>query len=401
MTSPQPSPAAAADPNGNLTHNPACGPEHNPTHSPDLDQELSPDAVAAELPRPVAFSLRASVSGICNMSCQYCPRDTSMEDYTPDVYRGRGIGHDEYVAILTTLLATLQFSAVSLTGGEPTTNPHLADIAAAARPLIGQFELNTNGLLITAGRWARLAPLFDRVKISLDTLDPDLFQDVTQAAVPDALKKVMRALDIIVGSGPQVALNCVVSRDTLRTLDPLIAFASERGVRLHLLDYYFTEERRENWQRQFIPLESLMPSLAARFGEPVAEPIFGCGFFRYDTSTGPGAVSGAAPGAVLRLKTSYSGTMRAPRCGTCTHYCQEGMYGLKLSTDGWVTTCPSNEVTDGVLLQPDMTRNDVLDTLSPLLADLGATTHDPTSMTSLLRKRDLTIASPAPAGAAR
>lgn len=333
---------------------------------------------ASPLPLAVPFGLRASVSSICNMDCSYCPRHTSMEDYTPQVHRDHAIGYEGYRSVLVSLLSALRFTSVSLTGGEPLTNPHLPDILERIRPLVQRLELNTNGLLVTPRRWDRLAPFVDRVKISLDTLDEALFKEVTQAAGHNPLRKVLRALETITDSGVEVALNCVVSRDTLATLDELIAFAVERSIRLHLLDYYFTEERRGNWQRQFVPLESVMPSLDRRFGIPNPEPIFGCGFYSYP-----------AGDTVIRVKTSYSGTMRAPRCATCSHYCQEGMYGLKLSTHGWVTTCPSNEVEDGVLLTPAMDAEQVYATLAPLLADLDATTHQPDSMAELIDRQGL------------
>lgn len=328
-----------------------------------------------------AYSLRASVAADCNMACTYCPRYSSMEDFTPSEYRNRGVTHDDYVAILTGLLSAVRFSAVSLTGGESTMNPHLHEIAAAARPLTKQLELNTNGLLLTPQRWARLAPYFDRVKLSLDTLDSELFKRLTKAPGKNPIQKIINAIDTVSESGTEVAVNCLVSRDTLPTLEPLLDYTTKRGLRLHLLDYYFTEERRDNWEQQFIPIETIMPSLSNRFGEPAVEPIFGCGFLRYDDTTGTGAV--------VRVKTSFSGTMRAPRCTQCTHYCQEGMYGLKLSTDGWVTTCPSNEIGDGVLLNADMTPAQIRHTLAPLLNDLESTTHEPDSMKAMVAKRGL------------
>jgi molybdenum cofactor biosynthesis enzyme MoaA len=334
----------------------------------------------ARLPEPVSFSLRASVSATCNMDCAYCPRSTSMEDYTPDIYRGRGVGHDGYCQVLTGLLSALRFSAVSLTGGEPLTNPRLPEIVERVRPLARRLELNTNGLLLTQERWQRLAPLVDMVKISLDTLDEHLFKHVTQAAGRNPLQRVLQAVEIIADSGVELALNCVVSRDTISTLDELIAFAIDHGVRLHLLDYYFTEERRANWQCQFIPIESVMPRLQRRFGPPEAQPIFGCGFYSYD-----------AGGTVVRVKTSYSGTMRAPRCAMCSHYCQEGVYGLKLSTDTWATTCPSNELEDGVLLQPEMSPAQIHATLAPLLADLRDAAHQPKSMQAMIIRRNLQL----------
>lgn len=351
-----------------------------------MTNSSSETAPATDRPTRVAFSLRASVAASCNMACQYCPRYTSMEDYTPNRHRGRGITHEGYLLILTQLLSAVQFTSVSFTGGEPTMNPHLPEIAATARPLVDRLELNTNGLLLTPHRWSMLAPYFDRVKLSLDTLDPDLFKRLTDAPGHNPIGKVLEAVDLVSASGTELAINCVVSRDTLPTLQPLLDFTTRNGLRLHLLDYYFTEERRQNWQKQFIPIETLMPGLRQRYGRAAAEPIFGCGFYRYDI---PATADG--PASVVRVKTSYSGTMRAPRCTTCTHYCQEGMYGLKLSTDGWVTTCPSTDEADGTLLEPDMTPTEIGDRLASILSDLDNAKYEPDSMLTLIAKRGLNL----------
>jgi hypothetical protein len=68
------------------------------------------------------------------MACHYCPRFTSMEDYTPDKYRNRGITHDHYMPIFTGLLRVLRFSQVSLTGVEPTINHTLARLPPKPGP---------------------------------------------------------------------------------------------------------------------------------------------------------------------------------------------------------------------------------------------------------------------------
>jgi hypothetical protein len=178
-----------------------------------------------------------------------------------------------------------------------------------------------------------------------------------------------------------------VSRSTVDSLEALSEYAATRGLRLHLLDYYFTEERRDGWEREFVPLESLMPWLRERYGDPEPQPIFGCGFYDYDASSVPGS----APGAVVRIKTSFSGSMRAPRCARCPRYCQEGMFGLKLSTDGWLTTCPSNEINDGVLLEPGMTPSEVHGAAGRLINDLAVAEYVPDSMQILLERRQLSV----------
>lgn len=305
-----------------------------------------------------------------------------MEDYTPQEYRNRGVGLQDYITIFTNLLRAVRFSAVSLTGGEPLVNHHLAEIAAEVRPLTQRLELNTNGLLMTEERWAALHSYFDRVKISVDSLDPKMFKLMTRAAGNNPLARVLNAIRIVRSTGTEVAVNTVVTRQNLHTVTDVIDWAGREGLRLHLLDFYYTEERRDVWQQNFLPIEEIIPMLNARYGKPTLEPIFGCTFYSY-------AIDG---GGVVRLKTSYEGTMRSARCQTCPRFCQEGVYGLKLSTDGWITTCPSNEAIDGTLLEPVMSPAEVRKQIDWLVGDIESAEMMHNSFEHLMNANNLTIA---------
>ena len=69
-----------------------------------------------------------------------------------------------------------------------------------------------------------------------------------------------------------------------------------------------------------------------------------------------GRKSDATPGSstvdrknFIRLKTSILSTMRDDKCEKCSNYCQEGIFALRLSRQGWLNSCQSNDA-NGVML---------------------------------------------------
>ena len=89
---------------------------------------------------------------------------------------------DDELLTLVRLFAELGFDKFRLTGGEPTTHPHLVDLVReiARTPGVRSLSMTTNGLLL--GKLAR--PLAEaglqRVNISIDTLNPARFKKMTR-----------------------------------------------------------------------------------------------------------------------------------------------------------------------------------------------------------------------------
>jgi hypothetical protein len=50
--------------------------------------------------------------------------------------------------------------------------------------------------------------------------------------------------------------------------------------------------------------------------------------------------------------------------------CQEGIYGVKHSAEGWFTTCPSDREDLGVLLSPDLSDADRATRIQTVLRDI-------------------------------
>ncbi len=120
--------------------------------------------------------LRISLTDHCNLRCVYCmPEDMTFRP-------GKELMQDDELLLLVRLFASLGFDKFRLTGGEPTVRAHVVDLVReiCATEGVKYLTMTTNGVLL--GKLA--APLkaagLQRVNVSLDTLDPIRFNNLTR-----------------------------------------------------------------------------------------------------------------------------------------------------------------------------------------------------------------------------
>lgn len=348
--------------------------------------------------------LRASVANQCNLNCVYCPKQDGMENHVPARLRGHRLGTGPYLRALHAIAATGAANdialGISFTGGEPTLNPDLPDIVAAARAWYQRVELTTNGRMLPH-QIDRLAPHLDVIKISLDAVERDLSHRIMRGHRADH-DRALGAIGLALAAGLTVGVNVVVMRRNLdqlagiiRTVADLHASIGRGSVYVSLLDLYYTDSTRELWQQEFVALDALARTLAAELGDSVEQHRKGCviRWFTYGDLQ-------------IRVKDSHESTFRGTRCQTCPQYCQEGFYGLKLSVEGWLTPCPSGDEHLGVHLPAGLDDPGLDDAglddielaqrIAPLMAELAATRLVNGSFATFLERHQLSpdVASP-------
>jgi MoaA/NifB/PqqE/SkfB family radical SAM enzyme len=231
-----------------------------------------------------------------------------------------------------------------------------------------------------------LAKYLTLLKISLDAVSPDVVARVTQGASENANRAILAA-KVASKAGINVAINSVAMQSTISEIPHLIKLCREINgegeghCHLSILDFYYSPERRDIWQREFVSIQEIEPSLASLYGPAEIEHRFGCRFLSFN-----------ANGVRIRLKDSSGTTLRAAKCGKCTSYCQEGIYGIKHSLEGWVTTCPSNEEHMGAQLHIGLSDAEADDILAPILADVTQAKPDALSFQKLLAAHTLSPA---------
>lgn len=333
-------------------------------------------------PRSDMLYVRASMHSGCNLDCIYCPRNGGMEDRTPEHLQSAELSTADYLRNLSRL-ARNGLRGISFTGGEPTLNPSLPEFVQFAGGLFERVELTTNGYA-AGSMLAAMIPYLSTLKVSLDTLDSSLAHVINGASADT----ISRAVDVIHSGcehGLRVGVNIVAMRSILPGLDSLIQMVSDINANgypgqayVSILDFYYSEERRQLWEREFVPLTELEALFGELYGTAVEEEKFGCRFVWYHQ----GRTS-------IRLKDSFHRTLRGDRCHNCPVYCQEGIYSVMHSTCGWVTYCPTSRIEFGFELSPKLTEERADELLSAMLTDVRLAEPDSTSFARMLDKHDL------------
>jgi cyclic pyranopterin phosphate synthase len=144
----------------------------------------------------------------------------------------------EEIARIVRIAATLGIDKLRLTGGEPLLRRDLPTLVRllAAVPGIKDISLTTNGMLLP-----QLAqPLHDaglrRINISLDTLRPETFRQLTRR---DGLDQVLAGIDAASAAGFEpIKINAVSIRGVTESeVVPLARFARERGLEMRFIEY--------------------------------------------------------------------------------------------------------------------------------------------------------------------
>lgn len=204
--------------------------------------------------------LRLSVTDRCDLRCAYCmPGDFS--DYEEP---GHWLSFDE-IERLVTLFARFGLRRIRLTGGEPLMRNGLASLARRIKaiPGIDDLSLSTNGTQLRKHGQALRDAGVDRLNVSLDTLQPIRFAEITHRdALADVLAGLATAREI--GFAP-IKINMVwlagINDDEL---EAMVDFCRRGQFILRLIETMPIGETGR--QSRYASLQPLIASLKKRFG---------------------------------------------------------------------------------------------------------------------------------------
>jgi cyclic pyranopterin phosphate synthase len=140
--------------------------------------------------RPINY-LRISVTDRCNLRCVYC-----MPEEGVALMSHQDILTYEEIYTVVRVAAGLGINKVRLTGGEPLVRLGLADLVRMLAGIKGidDLALTTNGILLAQHAAGLKEAGLRRVNISLDTLRPERFREITRCGeLRDTLKGVAAA----------------------------------------------------------------------------------------------------------------------------------------------------------------------------------------------------------------
>ena len=174
--------------------------------------------------------LRLSVTDRCNLRCRYC-----MPDGAKILEHEEVLTHEEFLR-LAALFAQCGIDTVRVTGGEPLVRKSVAQLVAGlkATPGIRHVSMTTNGTLLAQQLPALLAAGLDSVNISLDTLRPEVFRQITAR---DDFAAVQAGLQAALESGIPVKLNCVPQAGVNEgELEQLAALAKDNAMQVRFIE---------------------------------------------------------------------------------------------------------------------------------------------------------------------
>ncbi len=119
--------------------------------------------------------MRLSVTDKCNLRCKYCvPEEITNNNISV-------LSNDEYFEICEKAVA-LGIDKIRITGGEPLVRNDIVDLCSKISSLSGlkQLAITTNGSLLGGLAHDLKLSGVNRINISLDTLDPVKFKDITR-----------------------------------------------------------------------------------------------------------------------------------------------------------------------------------------------------------------------------
>ena len=269
--------------------------------------------------RPM-HDLRISVMDRCNFRCPYCMPATTFHEGYRFMKSAERLSFEEIVR-LTRLFVAQGVRKLRITGGEPLLRPNLTDLVGdlTSIPGVEDVALTSNGVLL--GKYAtelRAAGL-QRVTVSLDSLDPEVFARMSGGfggvdEVLDGIEHARRA-----GLAP-IKVNAVIQRGVNdHTALQLVEHFRGSGVIVRFIEYMDVGNRNDWQASSVVPSRDLLALVAARWPlRPLSANYRGEVAERYAFEDGSGEVG-------------FISSVSQPFCGDCSR--------ARLSSDGSLFTC--------------------------------------------------------------
>ena len=261
--------------------------------------------------------LRISVIDRCNCRCTYCmPREVFGSDYSY-IAREELLSFEEIDRFVESILP-LGIEKIRLTGGEPLLRRDFPKLVEMLSKHDVEVALTTNGILLEKFAEDLAIAGLDRVTISLDALDDETFQMMTDTdtKVSDVLAGIDAAISFGLG---QIKINTVVRKGVNEhSILDLFSHFRGSGVIVRFIEY-MDVGTSNGWQREeVVTAEEIIEILSTEYDlQPVVN----------DNSIQVAKLWETPDGDKVGIITSISN----PFCGDCTRG--------RISSEGKFYTC--------------------------------------------------------------
>ena len=257
--------------------------------------------------------IRLSVTDKCNLRCFYCLPEHFKNFEQPEHW----LTFDEIERIIGAF-ADLGVAKVRVTGGEPLLRKDLPALANRLSRLQGidDLSLSTNAVLLSNHARALRDAGISRINVSLDTLKPDRFKQITRGKLQPVLDGLMAARQS--GMTP-IKINMVAMKGINDDeFEDMVDFCLEHNFTLRFIETMPVGDTGVDASRHFLSLDHVKSRLTEKY-----ELI-------------PGVMPGGGPARYMQVKDThlcigFITPISQHFCETCNR--------VRLSVDGTLYLC--------------------------------------------------------------
>ncbi len=264
--------------------------------------------------------LRISITDKCNFRCRYCmPREVFDENWE-FLNRNELLTYEEILLVIDSFME-LGLKKVRLTGGEPLIRKNMHELIRIIKNKYPKLEiaLTTNGSLLSRYSEKLKHAGLDRITISLDSLEPTLFEKMNDTKIPitQVLEGIQSAIDL---NFINIKINCVIKKGLNEDqIIPLVEYFKNKNVILRFIEFMDVGNSNQWDLEQVFTKEEIIKKINSKFNflplgrvnkSDVAEQWI-------DKST--------------NQKIEVISSISQPFCSNCTR--------ARLSSDGKLYTC--------------------------------------------------------------
>ena len=214
--------------------------------------------------------MRISVTDRCGLRCRYCMPDGEPEH----AVREEILTFEEIAAVVRRLHDRFGLKRVRLTGGEPLVRARLHVLVGLLNEIgLEEISLTTNGQTLARSMDDLAKAGLRRLNISLDSLDPDRYRQITGGD----LRPTLEGIEAADRSGLRpLKINSVIIRGNECDIEELAVWSLRRGYEIRFLELMSIGCVQNYYDVMFVPTSEVRERLARRFrlepleGEPGA-----------------------------------------------------------------------------------------------------------------------------------
>ncbi len=151
--------------------------------------------------------MRMSITDCCNLRCRYCMPSGMVVKKLP---MEQILTYEELIEIAEAAVEC-GITKFKVTGGEPFARKDCAEFIRMMKNVSGveQVTITTNGVMLYENLPKLIDAGIDGINVSLDTLKPEVFRDITGF---DSHDEVMRGIEAAIEAGLKLKVNTVLQK---------------------------------------------------------------------------------------------------------------------------------------------------------------------------------------------